>query len=409
MGAHINRTINSRGGPYVFSINGQLHHRIGSLVPCDQTPPRFIQLYIYDIDNEVDNRIRALDIYENTDGQLDPVIVSSLIDMFNEHNPLVQQFRHARDSLRLSGDDSIGIRIVGARPGDPVQYNLPTCDELALLVVGDFSLDTYKRDIIVHNKSDDLRRISPLHPAFMALQYPLLFPYGERGFQVDVPYTVVDPNDSRTRSKITMQDYFRYYFHYRKHQPNPYLKCGRLSSQIKVDARACIDECRIQYILDHQADLRIDTLQGVADAVASGSIDANDIGKRIILPASYTGGRRYMIQNYHDAIAICRVHGPPDLFVTFTCNPKWPKIYDALHFEPGQRSIDRADIIDRVYNTKLEELLEDIKDGSDFGPVDACMFLSNSFVSPSAILLIPSLRTFCLSIFLLIYIFRSFP
>lgn len=30
-----------------------------------------------------------------------------------------------------------------------------------------------------------------------------------------------------------------------------------------------------------------------------------------------------MIQHYQDAMAICRVKGPPDLFITFTCNPKW--------------------------------------------------------------------------------------
>lgn len=68
----------------------------------------------------------------------------------------------------------------------------------------------------------------------------------------------------------------------------------------------------------------------MADAVVNGSIDGSDVGKHIVLSASHTGGRRYMIQNYHDAIAICRVYGPPDLFITFTCNPKglrFPMLY----------------------------------------------------------------------------------
>lgn len=55
---------------------------------------------------------------------------------------------------------------------------------------------------------------------------PLLFLYDKRGFQVGVPYTSVDPTYPEIRSKITMHDYFRYYFHYKKNQPNPYLKCG---------------------------------------------------------------------------------------------------------------------------------------------------------------------------------------
>nr|ADB85380.1 putative retrotransposon protein [Phyllostachys edulis] len=261
MGGRINRSINQQKGPYVFSVCGQVYHRIGSLLPSSGTP-KFVELYVYDTDNEIHNRIRALDPSEDTEGNLDPEIVSDIMHMLDEHNPLVRQFRCARDRLREAGDESVGIRIVGARAGDPIQYNLPTCDELALLVVGDFSLETYKRDIVVHNRSNEVRQISPLHPAFMALQYPLLFPYG---------------------------------------------------------------------------------------------------------------GRRYMVQNYHDAIAICRVHGPPDLFITFTCNPRWPEITEALAFDLGERVTDRADIVDRVYNMKLEELLTDIKDGSAFGPINALL------------------------------------
>jgi hypothetical protein len=82
----------------------------------------------------------------------------------------------------------------------------------------------------------------------MPLQDPLLFPFGERGFQVGVLYEGVQPTSSNTRNKVTMQDYFRYVFHYRHSQPNPYLSYGALSSQAKVDARACIDENMLFYI-----------------------------------------------------------------------------------------------------------------------------------------------------------------
>jgi hypothetical protein len=30
-----------------------------------------------------------------------------------------------------------------------------------------------------------------------------------------------------------------------------------------------------------------------------------------------------MVQNYQNAMAICRWAGYPDVFVTFTCNPQW--------------------------------------------------------------------------------------
>jgi len=94
------------------------------------------------------------------------------------------------------------------------------------------------------------------------------------------------------------------------------------------------------------------------------------MGKMTILPASHTGGRRYMIQNYHDSIAICRVYGPPDFFVTFTCNSKWPEISEGL-LEPSQKPTYRADIIVRLYHMKLEDLLYDIKHGHAFDACDA--------------------------------------
>ena len=51
----------------------------------------------------------------------------------------------------------------------------------------------------------------------------------------------------------------------------------------------------------------IESLQGITDVVSSGCMNGDEMEKIIVLPASHTGGRRYMLQNYHDAIAICRV------------------------------------------------------------------------------------------------------
>ena len=77
--------------------------------------------------------------------------------------------------------------------------------------------------------------------------------------------------------------------------------------------RACVDESRLWYIIQNQNKLRVQRLQGIVD-VDRGCMDGNEIGKKIVLPASHTGDRRYMIQNYHDEIVICRVYGPPYFF-----------------------------------------------------------------------------------------------
>jgi hypothetical protein len=45
-----------------------------------------------------------------------------------------------------------------------------------------------------------------------------------------------------------------------------------LSSQAKVDARACIDENRLWYILNNQDSLRAENFQGILDAVSKGCV-----------------------------------------------------------------------------------------------------------------------------------------
>jgi len=65
-----------------------------------------------------------------------------------------------------------------------------------------------------------------------------------------------------------------------------------------------------------------------------------------------------MVQNYQDAMAICRWAGCPDAFVTFTCNPQWLEIKRALPL--GHQPQDRPDLVTRVFKIKLKELINDI-------------------------------------------------
>ncbi|GJR15039.1 helicase [Tanacetum coccineum] len=91
------------------------------------------------------------------------------------------------------------------------------------------------------------------------------------------------------------------------------------------------------------------------------------LGKRIVLPYTFTGDPRHMMQNYQDAMALCRAYGNPDLFITFTSNPKWPKINEMLTHVPGQRAHDRPKIRTRVFKLKLTELLDDLTKNQVYG------------------------------------------
>ena len=174
MGAHIDNTVNSQPGPYIFKINGQCHHLMGSLLPIDGESPRFAQLYIYDTDNEISNRLHPFHA-DSCQSSLDEDIVKKLIVMLDSSNELVKLFRQVRH--RLNGDEfpNFKLRLIGKRNGESTQFNDPTSDDVSGLVVGDIGESQTDRDIIVESYSQNLHRISKLHLKFMSLQYPLLF------------------------------------------------------------------------------------------------------------------------------------------------------------------------------------------------------------------------------------------
>jgi hypothetical protein len=65
-----------------------------------------------------------------------------------------------------------------------------------------------------------------------------------------------------------------------------------------------------------------------------------------------------MVQNYQNAMVICRWARCSDSFVTFTCNPQWHEIKRALL--PRQQPQDRPDLVTQVFKIKLKELINDI-------------------------------------------------
>ena len=82
MRGNVDRLVNNGSGPYVFRVNGQTHHRIGSLLSIHGQKPKFAQLYIYETDNEVKNRIDAV-IQEDDRNYVDPDIVTGLMEMLD--------------------------------------------------------------------------------------------------------------------------------------------------------------------------------------------------------------------------------------------------------------------------------------------------------------------------------------
>ena len=72
-----------------------------------------------------------------------------------------------------------------------------------------------------------------------------------------------------------------------------------------------------------------------------------------------------MVQNFQDTMMICKSIGYPELFNTFTCNPKWSEIKRFVESK-GLKPQDRPDILSRVVKMKLDHLIKDLKTGIFF-------------------------------------------
>ncbi|XP_070018011.1 uncharacterized protein [Nicotiana sylvestris] len=244
--------------------------------------------------------------------------------------------------------------------------------EVAALIVGDFEQTRSDRDIIVESQSGQLQRINELNAAYLGLQYPLLFPYGEDGYREDIPLNDID-DSAGGRKCVSTREYLSYKIQERKDEVPSFVSARRLFQQFLVDGYTMMESSRLRFIRLHQKQLRAHFYNRLQDVVLHGDIEPSSQGQRVILSSSFTGGARYMLQNYQDAMAICKWAGYPDLFITFTCNPKWPKITRFMESR-GLSPEDRPDILTRVFKIKLDRMIKDLRDNKVFGEVKAVIY-----------------------------------
>ncbi|GKF55164.1 hypothetical protein Tco_0165504, partial [Tanacetum coccineum] len=98
------------------------------------------------------------------------------IRMLDANSAIAKDFRMARDWCHADTTANVELRLLSERTRSK-QYNSLTVAEVAALITNDFGDGEPTRDIVVCKKDSPSKRISELHPSYMALQYPLLFPY----------------------------------------------------------------------------------------------------------------------------------------------------------------------------------------------------------------------------------------
>jgi hypothetical protein len=225
-------------------------------------------------------------------------------------------------------------------------------DEVAMILPGDPG-QIGNRDVIVERRhGGGLLRMSELARSYDPLQYPLLFLAGEDGWAEGMQLL---NNVGGTRQRVTMAAFYAQRLHFTR-EPSTLQYGGRLFQQYIVDVAAKTEQNTLKYLQLNQSRLRAELYQGLQDMLeGDAGLNAAQVGRWIVLPASFPGSPWFMMQAYQDAMAIVQALGIPDVFFTFTCNPNWPKIRSKLH--EGQTVADRPNLVTRVFQMKMEALL----------------------------------------------------
>jgi hypothetical protein len=288
---------------------------------------------------------------------LDPIAMQHLQHMVLTHHRWATTFKQASNVFHETRCEDVSIKLIVNKNRDQRRFNLPTSDEVAVVIPGDGTQSYGHRDIVVHLQDGPLRRISDGSAIYECLQYPLLFIH-EDGYHYDLQMSPTNED------RLSQTNYVAYRIQHRLGQFSLLLHAGRLLQQYLVDMWAAADQNCLNYLRHHQDDIRATLYSGLVDAI-SNDTDLNDIGQRFILPSSYTGGPRYMKQCLQDSLALARYYRSIDLFITVTCNPTWPEITRELL--PGQTAADRPDLCARVFNMKKKVIIEELFQKGIFG------------------------------------------
>ncbi|XP_073130774.1 uncharacterized protein [Henckelia pumila] len=363
IGIHCDKSLATRNnGIYTCRVQGQVYHFMDQLIPSNNQNPKNLQLYFYDTEHEILNRMYISSKFKET-------VVKKLTHILST-NPYVNFFRSLSTiqnlnayKIALEADPSIDQRV----------FNKPTVSQVAgIWLENDESHEYSSQHIQIYPKNSETQIIKH----YFACYDPLIFPNGESGWHRNIkrlnerqkrisPRATCDgeniydiqnfttTNSSKKtenkRSTVSCREYYCYKLQIRKNDKSFLLHTGRLLQQYVIDMYIKIETSRLEFFRtkDMQQRLRNEIYCGLLDSMAQGLEMGSDIGKRTILPASFIGGPRDMRKRYMDAITLVQRYGKPDIFLTMTSNPNWPEI-KALCL-PSDEVQNRPDLIARIF------------------------------------------------------------
>ena len=139
---------------------------------------------------------------------------------------------------------------------------------------------------------------------------------------------------------------------------------GKLASQWMIDQWIRREERDLDWARKNQLLLTRGGAGDTATANTTPVTGQQPTAAKIVIPASLYGSSKFLKDQTFNGLCLTRKLGNPLLFLTFTCNPKWPEIVSLLL--PGQTAMDNPELTARVFHLKLDALLERLKAGLVF-------------------------------------------
>ena len=374
---------------HMFQLQGAIYHLQGPLGTAVGIRPSYAQLFFLDPVEATQIRLDHNN-ERSQSSSLDPSTLSTLDFLLRSQNPFYKLYYRTRDilerqpsltSLRLTPQ----LRLISNDGSDPHRYNLPTVNhELAALIPdipseygrpGNRDILLYLRHASFATQSPFLTRVHPEHGLYLPLHYVLFYPTGGHGYHQALQ---LHTTERRRSTRITARMFHRYHLHTRSSPFQSLHRGSLLFQQWVVDAWASAESMDLDFLHRNQTKLRAHQYTSVREALQNKNISPADVGQRVILPSTFTGGNRFMHQLYQDSMAIVRHFRKPALFITFTANPHWVEIERELltddQGQPMQTWRDRPDLVARVFHLKVQEFLREIRQDGIFGEHVASVF-----------------------------------
>lgn len=195
---------NATNGVYTFRIEGAIYHKMGSLLPNNNEPAKFAQIYFLGPNEQLNRRNQIF-------SELSMNLCRSIQQILYEFNPYVHIFDHASQYLNRHPDNELSIVFFEhkiTQTTDIRRYNAPTVNEVAAIIVGtENDRMALNREIYIYKKSEDnndrLTIISDDQACYDPLHYVLMFPYGTPGWAPNL-YRKYDIEQNNINNLIQM-------------------------------------------------------------------------------------------------------------------------------------------------------------------------------------------------------------